>query len=323
MNDPDAPARRAAFAALRHLQALQGEVLPWATIAGGFAHPAGGRTHFASRAIGIFKPDGWAGVLSIRTSIPRGTRPERYSDQGLSVSLDGQPVPYALQATGPHAAANNQHLRQAGIQGYPLIYFRGVSPGHYLPLYPVVIQHCDTQAAYLVAVRLPMVEGPPPAAEAPAGYLPVPEESRDLTLQMKVRLHQHQFRTMVLEAYGNQCILSGLRAVELLAAAHIKPYAEQGPATIQNGLCLSHLHHAAFDANLVGIDPDFRVHVAKRLHAIRDGVILESLQALPQRNITLAALPEAYRPCRDFLAERYERFVQADRGVRPRSTTLS
>ena len=312
-NDPDASARIAAFAALRNLQALRGAVLPWAAIATGFEHPVGGRTHFASRAIGIFKPDGFAGVLSIRTSIPRHTRAERYSDQSLSVALDGQPIPYALQATGPHAAANNQHLRQAAIRGYPLIYFRGISPGHYLPLYPMVIQHCDARAAWLAAVQLPMVEGPLPAAEAPAGYLSVPEESRDLLmLRMKVRLHQHQFRAMVLKAYGNRCILSGLRAVDLLAAAHIKPHAEQGPATIQNGLCLSHLHHAAFDANLVGIDPDFRVHVAKRLRATRDGVILESLKALPERRISLAALPEAYRPCRDFLAERYARFVQAD-----------
>jgi predicted restriction endonuclease len=44
---------------------------------------------------------------------------------------------------------------------------------------------------------------------------------------------------------------------------------------VSNGLPLTKLHHAAFDANLIGIDPDFRIHVADRLLEIHDGPFLE------------------------------------------------
>jgi hypothetical protein len=35
------------------------------------------------------------------------------------------------------------------------------------------------------------------------------------------------------------------------------------------------IHHAAFDAHLIGIDPDFRIHVSDRLLEIHDGPFLE------------------------------------------------
>jgi hypothetical protein len=38
---------------------------------------------------------------------------------------------------------------------------------------------------------------------------------------------------------------------------------------------LTKLHHAAFDAHLIGIDPDFRIHVSDRLLEIQDGPFLE------------------------------------------------
>jgi putative restriction endonuclease len=31
---------------------------------------------------------------------------------------------------------------------------------------------------------------------------------------------------------------------------------------VPNGLPLSKIHHAAFDAHLIGIDPDYRLHVS-------------------------------------------------------------
>jgi putative restriction endonuclease len=40
-------------------------------------------------------------------------------------------------------------------------------------------------------------------------------------------------------------------------------------------LPLSKIHHAAFDANLIGIDPDYRIHVADRLLDLHDGPFLE------------------------------------------------
>ena len=44
---------------------------------------------------------------------------------------------------------------------------------------------------------------------------------------------------------------------------------------ISNGLPLTKLHHAAHDAHLIGVDPDYRIHVSDRLLEIPDGPFLE------------------------------------------------
>jgi putative restriction endonuclease len=48
-----------------------------------------------------------------------------------------------------------------------------------------------------------------------------------------------------------------------------------GQPVVSNGLPLTKIHHAAFDAHLIGVDPDFRIHVSDRLLEIRDGPFLE------------------------------------------------
>jgi putative restriction endonuclease len=76
-------------------------------------------------------------------------------------------------------------------------------------------------------------------------------------------------------------------------------------------LPLTKIHHAAFDAHLIGIDPDFRIHVSDRLLEIHDGPFLElglkgiagTLIELPRRSVD--------RPDRDRLALRFEQFIEA------------
>ena len=47
----------------------------------------------------------------------------------------------------------------------------------------------------------------------------------------------------------------------LLDAAHIVMDADEqfGQPIVSNGLPVTKLHHAAFDAHLIGIDPDYRI----------------------------------------------------------------
>jgi putative restriction endonuclease len=75
-------------------------------------------------------------------------------------------------------------------------------------------------------------------------------------------LHQASFRDAVLSAYGGRCAISHLPEPRLLDAAHIVMDADEqlGQPIVSNGLPLSKIHHAAFDANLIGIDPEFRIH---------------------------------------------------------------
>lgn len=89
------------------------------------------------------------------------------------------------------------------------------------------------------------------------------DERRYAMRQVKQRLHQSMFRERVVLAYGGRCALTGLPALKLLDAAHIIPDADTdlGQPDVRNGICVSKIHHAAYDANLIGIDADFRVHV--------------------------------------------------------------
>ena len=68
----------------------------------------------------------------------------------------------------------------------------------------------------------------------------------------------------------------------LLDAAHIVSDKDEqfGQPVVPNGIPLSKIHHAAFDAHLIGIDPDYRLHVSDRLLMQNDGPMLEALKRL-------------------------------------------
>ena len=70
---------------------------------------------------------------------------------------------------------------------------------------------------------------------------------------------------------------------------------------VPNGLPLSKIHHAAFDAHLIGIDSDYRLHVSERLLRQHDGPMLKALTRLNGGTIHLPNRAKD-RPDRDRLA---------------------
>ena len=98
----------------------------------------------------------------------------------------------------------------------------------------------------------------------------------------------------------------------MLDAAHIISDKDErlGQPVVPNGLPLSKIHHAAFDAHLIGIDPDYRLHVSERLLDLHDGPMLDALKQLDGGMFHLPARAKDY-PDRDRLALRYERFKVA------------
>jgi putative restriction endonuclease len=99
----------------------------------------------------------------------------------------------------------------------------------------------------------------------------------------------------------------------LLDAAHIVMDADEqlGQPIVSNGLRLTKIHHAAFDAHLIGVDPDYRIHVSDRLLDLRDGPFLElGLKGIAGTLIELPRRSED-RPDRDRLALRFEQFKKA------------
>ncbi len=114
----------------------------------------------------------------------------------------------------------------------------------------------------------------------------------------------------MLAAYGYRCALSNLPEPRLIDAAHIVPDGDQylGQPDVRNGICMSKIHHAAYDTGLIGIDPDMRIHVSDRLLAMRDGPLLElGIKALAGKQIRLPGASFA-APDRDRLAQRFDTF---------------
>ena len=94
---------------------------------------------------------------------------------------------------------------------------------------------------------------------------------------------------------------------------HTSPDAHEqlGQPIVSNGLPLTKIYHAAFDAHLIGIDPDFRIHVSDRLLEIHDGPFLEiGLKGIAGKLIDRPRRHEDL-PDRDRLAIRFEQFNKA------------
>lgn len=79
------------------------------------------------------------------------------------------------------------------------------------------------------------------------------------------RLGQGAFRVLVTEAYSKRCAISGERTLPVLEASHIKPYAQNGPHSISNGLLLRSDLHILFDDGYLTVNDDLRVEVSKRI----------------------------------------------------------
>jgi putative restriction endonuclease len=82
------------------------------------------------------------------------------------------------------------------------------------------------------------------------------------------RRGQQFFRQSVINAYGLSCCVSSINVPRLLVASHIKPWSKCSDAERldpRNGLCLSSLHDAAFDAGLITFDEKLSLVMSKRL----------------------------------------------------------
>ena len=258
---------------------------------------------------GIFKPRQMQYLLSIRTVFPRPGAKIWYDDQRQvhrQIYQSEDLVDYAFMGTDPDAA-DNRWLKEACDQRIPIIYFIGIAPGRFVAQVPAFIAGWDRHA-----LKASVGFGEP-AAYAGAPFLDEQPARRYALSVVKQRLHQATFRQAVLTAYDWRCALTGLPEPMLLDAAHIisDKHEVLGQPVVPNGIPLSKIHHAAFDAHLIGIDPDYRLHVSSRLMDQTDGPMLE---ALKQLNLRTIRLPQRAKdlPDRDRLALRFEEFRPAN-----------
>lgn len=253
---------------------------------------------------GIFKPRQMRYLLSIKTVFPRPGARVWYDDQRdvhRQIFEGDEMVEYAFMGQD-RDAADNRWLREAFENGIPVIYFLGIAPGRYQAMLPAFISGWDANALKArVAFGVPEQDALVPPENA--------LERRYALRAVKQRLHQASFREAVITAYDGRCALSGLPEQRLLDAAHIISDKNErlGQPIVPNGLPLSTIHHAAFDAHLIGIDPDYRLHVSDRLLDQNDGPMLEALKQLNGESLHLPQRVKD-RPDRDRLAMRFERF---------------
>ena len=308
MSDFDQRVRAAAFAAMEKLCLQGGGQVSWESINAGFEID-GQKILFANRARGIFKPRQLEAALSVKTTIPKkGSQPwyrdQIFGDEGQQ-EYEGL-LRYDL-ARGGLTDSTNRALQAAWEHRVPLIYLAGIAPSVYQPVFPVWIEGFRPEDGYVLIAPEDFEHRGKSSMMVSRDALRREIEPTYSLTHSRTRNHQSWFSDQIKTAYGWRCAFSGLPVRDLLESAHIIPDAEGGPAAVRNGICMSTLHHNAFDANLLGIDPDFLIHVSPKLRNQDDGDLLVSLKGLDGSKLRLPAEP-ADRPARDLLEQRFARF---------------
>ncbi len=295
----DAELRAAVFAHVSLLRTRYANLIPSAELTAGIVFD-GRRVPIWNHMKGIHKPalfgrDGAA--LTIQTSADSPYEDERDPEAGHFV--------YKYRGTDPHHS-DNIVLREAMKLNRPLLYLVAADPGFYDAIFPVYVIGDDQQNLQftLVADQLGEVNYARDSIEPSVVY-----RREYATRAVMQRLHQTHFRRIVLRAYRDRCGICRLRHLNLLDAAHIlRDSHPKGEPIVPNGIGLCKIHHSAFDANILGIDVDSRVHIRRDILAEKDGPMLK--HGLQELHGSLLVLPKnpIDRPNREFLAERYDEF---------------
>jgi len=302
----DLALRESAFAWLR-LQMLTKEGLSRDDLA---RFPFAGRTfRLTGTQTGIWRirASSDAAISILTAYAPDGAR-RPYDD---TVGADGL-LRYKWRGDDP-LLADNVWLRRAMERQLPLIWFIGIgyAPGSkiqlFRPEFPVYLTAEEPERRQFVVA----VDGQE-AAPAGAGAHVIDITRKYNERIARVRVHQPMFRSAVLAAYERRCAVCRLPFAELLDAAHIKSDAEGGAARVSNGLALCKIHHGAFDSNIIGIAPDFVVHVRESVLATVDGPTLQhAIKEMAGQRLRQVPDRRSERPDRELLAERFERFRNA------------
>lgn len=300
LSDLDHELRAAVFARMQQLRLRYGDRIPRLELMAG-VQLHGERVPLWNPQQGIYKPallgrDGAA--LSVQTSAESPYADSHDPDAGHFV--------YKYRGNDPEHS-DNRALRRAFVEQRPIFYLVAVDPGVYDAVFPVFVSGDDP-----ARLQFTLVADQPTLGVEKGDSSLVALRRAYQTRSVMQRLHQEQFRRIVLKAYREQCAVCRLRHLDLLDAAHILGDKHpKGEPVVSNGLGLCKIHHSAFDAQIIGIDPDARVHVRSDILEERDGPMLKhGLQEIEGSKLILPARIEL-RPNPEFLAERFEIFRAA------------
>jgi putative restriction endonuclease len=301
-DDLDARIRGVALAYLNLLTARSGGIVTRAELE---TMPFDGRTlRLIAPQQGIWRPRFIEAALSIVTTYVRDGEAPPYRDE---VGPDDYPRYKWRGADASHA--DNVGLRRAMERQLELMWFVGVRPGVYEARYPVwLVGEEPAEQQFVVALDETMRGAwSPDLVFAPYEH----PARRYAEVLVRQRLHQRLFRDRVLVAYEHRCALCRLGHRTLLDAAHIREDAQGGLPVVPNGLAMCAIHHRAFDAFVLTVNPDYQVEVRPDVLQEEDGPTLRhALQGLHGGRIELPR-HRAERPDRELLEERYARYLAA------------
>jgi hypothetical protein len=162
--------------------------------------------------------------------------------------------PWLLSIDHPGAAAELGSLPASPVPGPGLSTFSFDT---------LTALHSTLDRLYKLGVSLP--DAPLTRFRAQIADLPRATEAERLVIQ---RIGQDIFRSALMDYWGGRCPITGITDAALLRASHIVPWADcndEQRLDVHNGLLLSSLWDAAFDAGLVGFADDGAVLVSPEL----------------------------------------------------------
>lgn len=295
--------RLAAFNWLKTQSEIYSDALPRKILENGFEFQ--GERITLIGASGIWKPRQFKSMPISITTILNGPYSDVIREDGfLSYKYRGNDQSYINHR-------DNAGLRMAMETKTPLIYFVNLAPNQYMANFPAyIIKDNPGRMEFTVALDDEKYIGQDVEAKVASD----PSEfyrRKYITTLVEQRAHQQSFRMRVLAAYNSQCCLCKLNHSELLDASHIVPDTEpQGDPIVPNGLTLCKIHHTAFDVNIIGISPDYTIHIREDiLHEIDGPMLKYGIQELNNRSIILPSRKQDY-PDRERLGWRFERFSE-------------
>ena len=278
--------------------------------------------HLATRAKGIYKPDGWQHALSIRI-LPDSP----YKDgHRIRTSGGGWLLSYHQEGDDPDFYTNVA-LRRCMHERVPVGVLRKIDARRHQVQYEVlglavpvrwyggyfILESVDPPASARVDPLTDVLTADAEAEqERDADDVPADDYDARERVQRQIaqRRGQAEFRATLLRAYGNRCAITRCDAVEALEAAHIQPY--RGPASnvVSNGLPLRSDIHTLYDLDLIAIHPDTRkVTLSPRLYGTQYAS-LAGVKLLDPRQ-------DSQRPNHRVLQSRWDDFHAALKSTAP------
>lgn len=133
-------------------------------------------------------------------------------------------------------------------------------------------------------------------------YEPRDEDERaTISRQIKERRGQKKFRDALRILYGNACMVTDCKILDVLEAAHIKPYRGEKDNHASNGLLLRTDIHTLYDLDLIGINNEtlvINVHQSIRRdgYEMYDGLLLKGCKV--------------HKPSGEALSLRWRQFIE-------------